>query len=142
MADLVLRSEVEETLNEYQEPVKDAGPIRHLSPGRPRRLASDQLVMGECPEDIWAMTSGNPPGKSPLSQDLAGAQVGVYKTYAVNKIAPVRLAQISIEYWLRPEHRELQGGIVWVTSMAGDIRGLLHPFYYSSQAAVTPILHA
>ncbi|CAI6047545.1 unnamed protein product, partial [Clonostachys chloroleuca] len=66
---------------------------------------------------LTLVTSGNPPGISPLSQDLADAQVGVYKRYAVNKTAPVRLAQIAIEYWLRPEHHELQGDILWVASM-------------------------
>ncbi|RSL92354.1 hypothetical protein CEP52_013845 [Fusarium oligoseptatum] len=63
-------------------------------------------------------------------------RVGIYKTFAVNTIAPIRLSQIAIEYWLRPENKGIEGNILWVASMAGYIHGLLTPFYYSSKAAV------
>ncbi|CAG9986419.1 unnamed protein product [Clonostachys byssicola] len=45
---------------------------------------------------------------SPSSTRLASATglISTNKTYAVNTIAPARLAQIAIEYWLRPENRE------------------------------------
>ena len=81
--------------------------------------------------DFW-----NPPGISPAATDDPDAKVGMYRTYAVNTIAPIRLAQIAVEYWLRPENRHLEGNILWLASMAGYIHGLLTPFYYSSKAAI------
>lgn len=155
MADLRLRPEAEETLRQYQHPRTEAGAasaifhqtdlcdwsqINSLWNSALKTFGRVNLVVNgaglyEPPfSDFW-----NPPGISPLSQDPADAHVGMYKTYAVNTIAPIRLAQIAIEYWLRPENRGLQGNILWLASMAGYIHGLLTPFYYSSKAAVVSI---
>ncbi|KAK1656475.1 hypothetical protein BDP81DRAFT_457083 [Colletotrichum phormii] len=94
------------------------------------------LVNGAGIYDPPSSDFSNPPGISPLSRDQADAKVGMYQAYAVNIIAPVRLAQIAVEYWLRPENRHLSGNILWIASMAGYVHGLLTPFYYSSKAAV------
>ncbi|KAK7432907.1 hypothetical protein QQZ08_000378 [Neonectria magnoliae] len=155
MADLRLRPEAEETLKQYQHPPAEAGAasaifcqtdlcdwsqINSLWETTLKTFGHVNLLVNgaglyEPPfSDFW-----NPPGISPLSQDPADASVGMFKTYAVNTIAPIRLAQIAVEYWLRPENRELQGNILWLASMAGYIHGLLTPFYYSSKAAVVSI---
>ncbi|OHE99484.1 hypothetical protein CORC01_05284 [Colletotrichum orchidophilum] len=76
------------------------------------------------------------PATLPLSQDPSDAKVGMYQTYAINTIAPIRLAQSVIEYWLQPEHRHLAGNVLWIASMAGYVHGLITPFYYSSNSAV------
>lgn len=152
MADLLLRPEAEATLKQYHHPPAEAGAasaIFHKTDlcdwsqinslwetalktfGRVNLLVNGAGVYEPPSSDFW-----NPPGLSPLAQDPADAQVGLYKTYSVNTIAPIRLAQICIEYWLRPENRHLQGNILWIASMAGYIHGLLTPFYYSSKAAV------
>lgn len=155
MADLKLRPEAQETLDSYPHPSAEAGgasaifhqtdlcdwsQINSLWETALKTFGHVNLLVNgaglyEPPfSDFW-----NPPGISPLSQDPADAQVGMYKTYAVNTVAPVRLAQIAVEYWLRPENRHLQGNILWLASMAGYIHGLLTPFYYSSKAAVVSI---
>ncbi|KAH7273817.1 hypothetical protein MRS44_001305 [Fusarium solani] len=155
MADLKLRPEAQETLDSYPHPPAEAGgasaifhqtdlcdwsQINSLWETALKTFGHVNLLVNgaglyEPPfSDFW-----NPPGISPLAQDPADAQVGIYKTYAVNTIAPVRLAQIAVEYWLRPENRHLQGNILWLASMAGYIHGLLTPFYYSSKAAVVSI---
>ncbi|KAH6975191.1 short chain dehydrogenase reductase [Ilyonectria sp. MPI-CAGE-AT-0026] len=152
MADLRLRPEAEETLKKYQHPPAEAGAASAIFQqtdlcdwsqinvlwetalktfGRVNLLVNGAGLYEPPSSDFW-----NPPGISPLAQDPADAQVGMYKTYAVNTIAPIRLAQISVEYWLRPENRNIKGNILWVASMAGYIHGLLTPFYYSSKAAI------
>ncbi|KAF4970658.1 hypothetical protein FSARC_2363 [Fusarium sarcochroum] len=154
-ADLQLRSEAEETLKRFPHPPVEANApsaIFHQTDlcdwsqinslwetslktfGRVNLLVNGAGLYEPPFSDFW-----NPPGISPLSQDPADAQVGIYKTYSVNTIAPIRLAQIAVEYWLRPENRGVEGSILWLASMAGYIHGLLTPFYYSSKAAVVSI---
>lgn len=152
MADLKLRPEAEETLKKFQHPPAEAGAasaIFHQTDvcdwsqinslwetalktyGKVNILVNSAGLYEPPFSGFW-----NPPGISPLAEDPHDAQIGMYKTYAVNTIAPIRLAQIAIEYWLRPENRHLEGNILWIASMAGYIHGLLTPFYYSSKAAV------
>ncbi|KAH7128011.1 short chain dehydrogenase reductase [Dactylonectria estremocensis] len=152
MADLQLRPEAEETLKQYPHPPAESGAVSAIFQqtdlcdwsqintlwktaletfGHVNLLVNGAGVYEPPFSDFW-----NPPGISPLAKDPADAQVGMFKTYSVNTIAPVRLAQIAIEYWLRPENRGLEGNILWMASMAGYIHGLLTPFYYSSKAAV------
>ncbi|KAL2884149.1 hypothetical protein SGCOL_000087 [Colletotrichum sp. CLE4] len=152
MADLRLRPEAEETLKKYPHPPTEPGTasaIFHQTDlsdwsqisklwdtalntyGRVNLLVNGAGIYDPPSSDFW-----NPPGISPLSRDQADAKVGMYQAYAVNTIAPVRLAQIAVEYWLRPENRHLSGNILWIASMAGYVHGLLTPFYYSSKAAV------
>lgn len=155
MADLALRPEAQETLEAYPYPPAEAGAASAIFQktdlvdwsqinllwettlktfGHVNLLVNGAGLYEPPFSDFW-----NPPGISPLATDQADAQVGMYKTYAVNTIAPIRLAQIAVEYWLRPENRALEGNILWVASMAGYIHGLLTPFYYSSKAAVVSI---
>ena len=57
----------------------------------------------------------HPPG-SPLAGDNEDQCPGVYNIFAVNTMAPIRLAQIAVDYWLK--NREVQGNLFWVASMA------------------------
>lgn len=41
------------------------------------------------------------PDHSELAGDSADCNPGVYKTFAVNTMAPIRLAQIAVDYWSR-----------------------------------------
>ncbi|UQC83801.1 uncharacterized protein CLUP02_09297 [Colletotrichum lupini] len=152
MADLRLRPEAEYTLKKYPHPpikpgtasaifhqtdLTDWSQINKLWDAaletytRVNLLINGAGIYDPPSSDFW-----NPPGISPLSRDQADAKVGIYQAYAINTIAPVRFAQIAVEYWLRPENRHLAGNILWIASMAGYVHGLLTPFYYSSKAAV------
>jgi NAD(P)-dependent dehydrogenase (short-subunit alcohol dehydrogenase family) len=99
----------------------------------------DLIVNGAGLYEPLSSAFWHPPGKSPLAEDAADAQVGMYKTFAVNTIAPIRLAQIAVEYWLRSENRHIKGNILWIASMAGYIHGMLTPLYFSSKAATVSI---
>lgn len=50
------------------------------------------------------------PGTSAVAQDAVNQKQGAYKTFSVNTIAPIRLAQIAIDYWF--EHRDVEGNIL------------------------------
>lgn len=41
------------------------------------------------------------PDHSALAEDSADCNPGVYKSFAVNTMAPIRLAQIAVDYWSR-----------------------------------------
>lgn len=76
----------------------------------------------------------NPPGVSPLAGDAADARPGQYRTFAVNTAAPIRLAQIAIDYWLR--NRRVRGNLLWVASVGGYVHNFQSPLYFASKAAV------
>ncbi|EWY80984.1 hypothetical protein FOYG_15275 [Fusarium oxysporum NRRL 32931] len=79
-------------------------------------------------------TFWNPPGVSSLSEDKADGNPGVYKTFAVNALGPIRLAQIAMDYWLR--NRNVQGNLLWVASCGGYLHSLQTPLYFASKAAI------
>lgn len=155
MADLRLRPEAEETLAKHPHPPaeKDAASalfhktdlcdwaqINSLWETALKIFGRvDLIVNGAGLYEPPSSAFWHPPGLSPLAEDPADAQVGMYKTFAVNTIAPIRLAQIAVEYWLRPENRHIRGNILWITSMAGYIHGTLTPLYFSSKAATVSI---
>lgn len=80
-------------------------------------------------------TFWNSPGIAPLSQDEPDQKRGVYNTFAVNTMGPIRLAQIAIDYWL--EHREVQGNLLWIASLGSYVHSMHSPFYFASKAAVS-----
>lgn len=80
----------------------------------------------------------NPPGISPVAEDPVDAKVGQYKIFAVNTIAPIRLAQMATDYWL--ENRDVQGNMLWVASMGGYGHGIQSPLYFASKAAVVSMV--
>ncbi|KAJ4296099.1 hypothetical protein N0V88_004801 [Collariella sp. IMI 366227] len=75
-----------------------------------------------------------PPGISLESHDLENAEVGQYATIAVNQVAPIRLAQIAIDYWA--QNREVQGNFLAVASVAAYLHSIETPLYMASKAAL------
>ncbi|KAK2023300.1 NAD(P)-binding protein [Colletotrichum zoysiae] len=80
----------------------------------------------------------NPPGISPAAKDQADAEIGSYHIFNVNTIAPIRLAQIAIDYWL--QNREIKGNLLWVSSMGAYIHSIQTPFYFASKAAILSVV--
>lgn len=76
----------------------------------------------------------NPPGISPLSRDREDANPGQYRSFAINTAAPIRLAQIAVDYWL--QNRHIEGNLLSVASMAGYVHSAHTPLYFASKAAL------
>ncbi|KAH6989378.1 hypothetical protein BKA56DRAFT_727859 [Ilyonectria sp. MPI-CAGE-AT-0026] len=85
-------------------------------------------------------TFWNAPGISPLAGDKVDASPGVYYTYAVNTMGPIRLAQIAIDYWL--ENRCVEGNLLWIASLGGYVHSLHTPLYFSSKAAIVSFVRS
>ncbi|KAF4963471.1 hypothetical protein FSARC_8520 [Fusarium sarcochroum] len=79
-------------------------------------------------------TFWNAPGISSLAEDKPDTSPGVYKTFAVNTMGPIRLAQIAIDYWL--ENRNIEGNLLWMASLGGYVHSLQTPLYFASKAAI------
>ncbi|RYO76981.1 hypothetical protein DL762_009554 [Monosporascus cannonballus] len=150
IADLRLRPEAEDTVNAYPHPPAE--------PGRPsavfhRTDVSDWTHLTSLWEaalqtfgrvDIVVNGAGmfeppssafwHPPRISKFSRDPADSTVGQYKTFAVNAVGPIRLAQIALDYWM--ENRHVEGNLMWISSMAGYTHRMMMPLYYASKAAV------
>lgn len=75
-----------------------------------------------------------PPGIYPGSIDSPQATNGQYLTFAINQIAPIRLAQMALDYWT--QHRDIQGNYLAVASMAAYLHSVETPFYMASKAAL------
>ncbi|KAF4338408.1 15-hydroxyprostaglandin dehydrogenase [Fusarium beomiforme] len=75
-----------------------------------------------------------PPGVSPLAEDKPDGNPGVYKTFSVDVLGPIRLAQIAMDYWL--QNRNVQGNLLWVASIGGYLHLLQSPLYFASKAAI------
>lgn len=80
----------------------------------------------------------NAPGVSPLAQDPVDAKVGQYKTFAVNTIGPIRLAQIAIDYWL--QNRNIEGNLLWIVSLGRYVHSMHTPMYFASKAAIVSMV--
>ena len=83
-------------------------------------------------------TFWNSPGISPLAEDKEDASPGVYKTFSVNTMGPIRLAQIAVDYWL--ENRTVQGNLLWIASLGGYVHSLQSPLYFASKAAIVSMV--
>lgn len=150
LADLKLRPEAEQTLAEYHYPAStpsspsaifhstDVANWTHLTSLWETAIKSFGSV------DIVVSVAGiyeppsssfwKPPGISSESRDPADASTGQYSTFAVNQIAPIRLAQIAMDYWT--QHRDIQGNYLAVASMAAYLHSVETPFYMASKAAL------
>ncbi|KAL0782136.1 hypothetical protein CaCOL14_000042 [Colletotrichum acutatum] len=82
--------------------------------------------------------SGTPLGVSPLEQDPVDSKAGQYKTFAVNTIGPIRLAQIAIDYWL--QDRNIKGNLLWIASLGGYVHSMHTPMYFASKAAIVSMV--
>lgn len=150
IADLKLRPEAEQTLAEYPHPASTPGSpsaifyptdvanwmhLTSLWETAIKTLGRVDLVVSVA--GIYEPPSSNfwkPPGISPDSRDPADATTGQYTTFAVNQIAPIRLAQMAIDYWT--QHRDIQGNYLAVASMAAYLHSVETPFYMASKAAL------
>ncbi|KAL7940705.1 hypothetical protein V8C42DRAFT_361779 [Trichoderma barbatum] len=149
IADLRLRPEAEETLKKYPHPPESGKPSAlfhqtdlanwsHLSSLWEATLKAfgrvDIVVNGAGIYEPPSSTFWNPPGVSPLSKDPVDAQMGVYLTFSVNTMAPIRLAQIALDYWL--QNRDVKGNLLWVSSMGAYLHSMQSPLYFASKSAV------
>ncbi|KAJ5462577.1 hypothetical protein N7475_007521 [Penicillium sp. IBT 31633x] len=79
-----------------------------------------------------------PPGVSPESKDKSNACIGQYTTISINYIAPVRLAQMAIDYWCQNPH--VKGNFLAVSSVAAYVHSLDSPLYMSSKAGLVSFI--
>ncbi|KAJ0117851.1 hypothetical protein J7T55_014301 [Diaporthe amygdali] len=148
LADLKLRPEAEEVLSQYTNKAagKPSAVFHKVDLANWAQISSlwntalqtfpqiDIVCNGagiyEPPEtSFW-----NPPGISPLAQDREDANPGQYKSFAVNTAAPIRMAQIAIDYWL--QNRHIQGNLLWVASLGGYVHNIQAPIYFATKAAI------
>ena len=153
LADLKLRPEAEQTLAEYHHHHHPASTPRSPSAiFHPTDVANwmhltslwETAIRSFGTVDIVASVAGiyeppsssfwKPAGISPESRDPADASTGQYGTFAVNQIAPIRLAQIAMDYWT--QHRDIQGNYLAVASMAAYLHSVETPFYMASKATL------
>ncbi|KAL9122649.1 MAG: hypothetical protein Q9187_000801 [Circinaria calcarea] len=150
LADLKLRPEAEQTLAEYHRPASTPGSPSAIF--HPTDVANWthltslwEIAIKSCGRvDIVVSVAGiyeppsssfwKPPGISAESRDPADACTGQYSMFAVNQIAPIRLAQIAMDYWT--QHRDIPGNYLAVASMAAYLHSVETPFYMASKAAL------
>lgn len=154
LADLKLRPEAEEVLLKYTNKeagkpsavfqkvdLADWGQISSLWKAALETFPQIDIVCNgagiyEPPESsFW-----HSPGISPLAQDREDANPGQYKTFAVNTAAPIRIAQIAIDYWL--QNRHVQGNIIWIASLGAYVHSLHVPIYLASKAAIASFVRS
>lgn len=82
----------------------------------------------------------HPPGISPLAQDREDASPGQYRSFAVNTAAPIRIAQVAIDYWL--QNRHVRGNLLWVASLGGYVHNIQSPIYFASKAAIVSFVRS
>lgn len=98
----------------------------------------DVVVNGAGLYEPPSSTFWNAPGQSPLAQDKADQQTGVYQTFAVNTMGPIRLAQMAVDYWI--QNRQVEGNLLWVASMGGYVHSMQTPLYFASKAAIVSMV--
>ncbi|KAK8062276.1 hypothetical protein PG997_014373 [Apiospora hydei] len=155
LADLKLRPEAEQLLQEFPYHPTTSGDDAPRSSGAatPSALfhATDVTNWAQL-TSLWetALTSfgridivcsvagtsfWKPPGISAESRDPPDAPLGQYRTFAVNQIAPMRLAQMAVDYWTQ-NRENIHGNFLAVASMAGYLHSVETPFYMASKAAL------
>ncbi|KAF4452081.1 hypothetical protein F53441_5013 [Fusarium austroafricanum] len=144
IADVKLRPEAEEfvktwtgepTVSFHQTDVSDWAQLSSLWETSLQKLGQIDIVCNGA--GIYEPPSSsfwNPPGVSPLAEDKANGSPGVYKTFAVNTMGPIRLAQIAMDYWL--QNRDVQGNLLWVASCGAYLHASITPMYFASKAAI------
>ncbi|KAH8701454.1 putative short chain dehydrogenase/ reductase [Phaeosphaeriaceae sp. PMI808] len=147
LADLKLRPEAQQTLDEYHStPSSVTAVFQPTDVSDWKQLTSLWKAAIQCfgRVDIVASVAGiyeppsssfwNPPGISAKSGDPVDASNGQYKTFAVNQVAPIRLAQMAIDYWT--QHRDIQGNFLVVASISAYLHSIETPLYMASKAAL------
>ncbi|KAH6654781.1 hypothetical protein BKA67DRAFT_536078 [Truncatella angustata] len=150
IADLRLRPEAEELLSTYTgaEPGSIKALFHKTDIGNWANITTlwdatleafgriDIVVNGAGIYEPPSSTFWNPPGRSTVAQDDANSEKGVYKTFSVNALGPIRLSQIAIEYWIENRHKGIEGNLFFVISVAAYITSLHTPLYEASKAAI------
>lgn len=124
LSDLRLRPEAEELIAQYPHPtsstytssdtvkkpsavfiktdVVDWAQLRALFDGAVEKFGRvDVVINGAGVFEPPASSFWHNPDHSALAEDSADCNPGVYKSFAVNTMAPIRLAQIAVDYWSR-----------------------------------------
>ncbi|KAM0350952.1 hypothetical protein ACHAPU_002730 [Fusarium lateritium] len=152
IADLKLRPEAEVTVKEFSESssgkgavcfcqtdVSDWAQISALWKTTLERFGRIDIFINcagvyEAPGiSFW-----NPPGISPLAEDPEDSKIGQYKIFSIYTVAPIRLAQIAIDYW--QQHSEIQGNLLFIASMGGYVHSMQTPLYFASKAALVSMV--
>ncbi|KAJ5318339.1 NAD(P)-binding protein [Penicillium atrosanguineum] len=120
MADLTLRPEAERTLEE-------ASAVTGVN-GKPSAVFQKTDVLD------WTQLQA--------LFDKTLETYGVYNTYAVNLMGPIRLAQIALNYWFYHPDAEMNfdGNLVWLSSVCGYVHLMQSPLYFSSKAAMNSMV--
>lgn len=100
----------------------------------------DIVVNGAGIYEPPSSTFWNLPGISSLAKDSVDASPGVYLTYSVNTMGPIRLAQIAIDYWL--ENHNVEGNLLWIASVGAYVHSFQTPLYFSSKAAIVSFVRS
>ncbi|PLN84684.1 NAD(P)-binding protein [Aspergillus taichungensis] len=158
MADLTLRPEAEQTLEEaanktgvngqkaaifQRTDVSDWAQLQALFDKTIETYGTVNIVVnGAAIYEPPSSTFWQPPGVSPAAQDKADCSPGVYQTYAVNVMGPIRLAQIALNYWFYhpDEQMNFDGNLVWLSSVCGYVHLMQSPLYFSSKAAMNSMV--
>ncbi|KAH6880365.1 hypothetical protein B0T10DRAFT_551603 [Thelonectria olida] len=156
IADVRLRPEAEATIEEYPHPasepkkpsavfcktdISDWTQISALWANALEKFGRvDIVVNGAGIYEPPSSTFWKPPGISALAEDPEDAQVGQYKSFAVNTVGPIRLAQIAVDYW--QQHPDIQGNILFLASMGGYMHSIQTPLYFSSKAAIVSFVRS
>ncbi|KAJ3459122.1 hypothetical protein MRS44_015195 [Fusarium solani] len=129
MADVKLRPEAQEVLDQWST-VEEGKPIAHFQ----QTDISDWAQISSLHLRAPLQHLLERPRHLPLAEDKVDCNPGVYKTFAVNTMGPIRLAQIAIDYWL--ENRNIEGNLLWMASLGGYVHSLQTPLYFASKAAI------
>ncbi|RDI80808.1 hypothetical protein Vi05172_g9212 [Venturia inaequalis] len=152
LADLRLRPEAEELITQYPHPpssdkadkkpsavfiktdVVDWAQLRTLFDGAVQTFGRVDIVVNgaglfEPPSSSFWFN----PDHSTLAVDSADCNPGVYQTFAVNTMSPIRLAQIAVDYW---SQNKIEGNLLWLASAGGYVHLMQCPFYFASKAAI------
>ncbi|KAK9414687.1 putative 15-hydroxyprostaglandin dehydrogenase [Seiridium unicorne] len=154
VADIHLRPEAEETYSKYPHPPKQDGlpsALYHETDisnwtainslwekaldtfGRVDIVINGAGIYEPPSSTFWEL-----PGVSPLAKDDPDALVGQYKTFGVNTIGPIRLAQLAVDYWLK--NSQIEGNLLWFASVGGYVHSLQTPLYFASKSAIISVV--
>ncbi|KAF4969528.1 hypothetical protein FSARC_3258 [Fusarium sarcochroum] len=149
IADLKLRPEAEELLEQYPFPAAEgkAGAFFQETnvTSWPQLTATWKTALEKFPsvdivipgaglfEPKWSSFWEAPKtetNQDSVSRDVADADPGHYSILDVNLVSPVRLSQLAIGYWTQTKKK---GCLVHVGSMAGYGAGITTPLYFASK---------
>ncbi|KAH8657975.1 hypothetical protein BX600DRAFT_500003 [Xylariales sp. PMI_506] len=151
-ADIKLRPEADETIAKHPHPPKEPGAPSAIyvetDTGNWASINSlweaalsafgrvDIVVNGAAIYEPLSSSFWNLPGISPLAKDDPNAVIGQYKSFGVNTIGPIQLAQIAIDYSLQHPDIQVTGSFEERILAFAIVLSALVPFILT-----TPIFH-